>query len=146
MQITSFSDYTLRVLMFLAVSRDRTVTAREIAETYDLSFDHIAKVSQFLARHGYVTATRGRGGGMTLAQSPDEISIGAVLRLSESGSGLVECMREGDVHCILAGICGLTPILSEANEAFFISLDSKTLADALPNQNKIRRCLKLPAA
>jgi len=133
MQISSFSDYTLRILLYLAVAGDRQVTSREIAERYKLSFDHIAKAAQFLTREGYVAAARGRGGGLRLAMSPDEISIGAVLRGTEAGSGLVECMRPGPTQCIIAGVCGLVPILAEANEAFYRALDAKTLADALPD-------------
>lgn len=133
MQISSFSDYTLRILLYLAVADDRQVTSREIAECYNLSFDHVAKGAQLLTREGYVVATRGRGGGLRLAKSPNEISIGAVLRATEAGSGLVECMRPGPTKCIIAKVCGLAPILADANEAFYQSLDAKTLADALPN-------------
>ncbi len=143
MQISSFSDYTLRILMYLAVSGDRLITAREIADTYDISFDHVAKAAQLLTRENFVTAVRGRNGGMRLAQDPSEVSIGAVLRLTEAGSGLVECMRAGPTHCILAPVCGLAPILSDANEAFFASLDDRTLADALPKQQKLKRTLGL---
>ena len=133
MRISAFSDYTLRVLLYLAVAGDRLVTSREIAERYALSFDHVAKTAALLAREGYVSASRGHGGGMRLAKKPDEISIGAVLRLTEAGSGLVECMRPGPNKCIIAKVCGLMPILAEANDAFYKSLDRRTLADALPN-------------
>ncbi len=133
MQISSFSDYTLRILLYLAVAGERQVTSREIAERHRLSFDHIAKAAQLLGREGYVLAARGRGGGMRLAKSPDEISIGAILRLTEAGSGLVECMRPGPTKCIIAKVCSLAPILADANEAFYKSLDRRTLADALPD-------------
>lgn len=137
MQINSFSDFSLRTLMYLALNQDRLVTSKEIAASYDLSFDHIAKVAQFLTRHGYVESIRGRYGGMRLARKPDDISIGEVLRLAEAGTGLVECMRPGnkDVHCKLAKFCGLTPLLMDANEAFYKSLDNKMLSDALPKRN-----------
>ncbi len=123
--------------MYLALNQDRLVTAKEIATSYDLSFDHIAKVAQFLTRHEYIESIRGRYGGMRLAQKPEEISIGEVLRLAEAGTGLVECMRPGnkDVHCKLAGFCGLTPILRNANEAFYQSLDDKMLSEALPKSD-----------
>ena len=133
MQISAFSDYTLRILLFLAVAGDRHATSREIAERYNLSFDHIAKAAQLLTREGYVTAARGRGGGLRLAKSPGEISIGKLLRTTEAGSGLVECMRPGPTKCIIAKVCGLAPILADANEAFYQSLDARTLADALPD-------------
>lgn len=145
MQINTFSDYTLRILIYLALAGDRLATSREIADTYDLSFNHIAKAAQLLARENYVLSIRGRGGGIKLAMKPSEISIGKVLRLTEAGSYLVECMRpDGPVQCILAPHCGLSPLLNEANEAFFSLLDNKTLADALPRSARIRDVLGLP--
>jgi Rrf2 family transcriptional regulator, nitric oxide-sensitive transcriptional repressor len=146
MQINSFSDYTLRILMYLALAGDRLVSNREIAETYGLSIDHLAKASQLLTREKYVHAVRGRGGGMRLAKAPSEISIGEILRLTEAGSGLVECMRAGPIDCILAPVCGLAPILAEANDAFFSLLDGRTLADALPKPQKVRTALGLADA
>ncbi|MFT7578237.1 MAG: Rrf2 family nitric oxide-sensitive transcriptional repressor [Alphaproteobacteria bacterium] len=142
MQINAFSDYALRILMYLMVNGDRLVTSREIATSYDLSFDHIAKAAQFLSRHGYVSAIRGRSGGLQLSQRPTDISIGEVLRLTEAGSGLVECMRAGPTHCKLANVCGLAPLLTEANEAFFQTLDQKTLADAVPHAPALLNALK----
>ncbi|MGH1479443.1 MAG: RrF2 family transcriptional regulator [Geminicoccales bacterium] len=141
MQISSFSDYTLRILLYLAVAGDRQVTSREIAERYHLSFDHIAKAAQLLTREGYVMGVRGRGGGLRLAKSPEEISLGAVLRTTEAGTGLVECMRPGPTRCIIAKVCGLAPIFADANEAFYRSLDAKTLADALPDYKALAQTL-----
>ena len=145
MQMNAFSDYTLRILVYLALEEGRLVTSREIAEAYDLSFDHIAKAAQLLAREGYVRAVRGRRGGMALAKTPAEISIGEVLRVTEAGSGLVECMRPGPVKCVIAPACGLAPLLADANEAFFKSLDKKTLADALPRRRALKKALGIAA-
>lgn len=86
---------------------------------------------------------RGRGGGMRLAKDPTRITIGEVLRKSEAGSGLVECMRGEPVHCVLAPVCGLNPIFAEANEAFFSALDKRTLADALPRRAAVKQILGL---
>lgn len=144
MQITAFSDYALRVLIFLAVSGDRVVSSREIAERHELSIDHVAKVTQFLSREGYVRASRGRGGGLRLARPAAEISIGDVLRRSEAGSGVVECLRGGTVTCLLAPVCGLTPFFAEATEAFFAALDRRSLADTVPLPARTRTHLKLP--
>lgn len=145
MQLTAFSDYALRTLMLLAVSMDRPVSAREIAARYGLSFNHLAKIAQFLVREGFVLSTRGRRGGLRLARPPEAISIGDVIRRSEAGSGAVECLRGGPVSCILAPVCGLTPIMAEAQEAFLKALDRKTLADALPRPVPVRRVLGLVA-
>jgi Rrf2 family nitric oxide-sensitive transcriptional repressor len=139
MQITKFSDYALRVLIHLAVSDATRLSTRQIAEQQRISFTHLAKVAQWLASEGYVSASRGRGGGMILARSPAEISIGELLRKSEAGSALVECLREDGGCCALTPACGLLPILSGAQEAFFAHLDSKTLEEVLCAQPAMRR-------
>lgn len=139
MQITKFSDYALRVLIHLAVAADTRVSTREIANTQGISFTHLAKVSQWLAAQGYVNASRGRGGGMTLAMPAAEISIGGLLRKSEAGSPLVECLRQDGGCCSFSPACGLLPMLSGAQEAFYAHLDSQTLQDVLQRQPAMQR-------
>lgn len=146
MQINGFSDYTLRTLIYLAVSDGANVTAQEIAERFDISFHHIAKVAQWLARNGYVSASRGRGGGMKLAVPPEEISIGAVIRATEKGSAIVECMKPGPVACKISPACFLAPAIAEAQEAFFNSLDQKTLADVSGNRAHLQQVLNISSA
>ncbi|PKQ11254.1 MAG: transcriptional regulator [Alphaproteobacteria bacterium HGW-Alphaproteobacteria-1] len=142
MQLSSFSDFALRTLVFLAVADDEPVPVRLIAERHGISFDHLAKVAQFLVREGFAAASRGRGGGLRLARPAAEISLGDVLRRSESDDGPVECLRgKTPVTCVLAPVCGLTPLLAEAREAFFASLDGHTLAEALPRHAPVRRVL-----
>ena len=130
MQLSVFSDYTLRVLIFLAVSPGKNASAQLIAERYGISFHHVAKAGQWLAREGYVVSSRGRGGGMRLARPATEIVLGEIMRKLESGSELVECMRSTGHSCVIVGGCGLRNILLDAKEDFFRVLDRKTLADA----------------
>lgn len=142
MQITKFSDYALRILLHLAVAGDRQLSARDIAEAQDISFNHLAKIAQWLAAEGYVKSVRGRGGGMRLAMPAEDISIGALLRKSEAGSPLVECMREDGGTCCLTPACGLLPILAEAQEAFFATLDNKSLSDVLSRRGGMLHLLQ----
>lgn len=137
MQVTKFSDYALRLLLHLALAEGERLPARAIADQQGISFNHLAKVAQWLANEGYVAASRGRGGGMVLAKTPPEISIGALLRRSEEGSALVECMRADGGNCILSPCCGLSPILAGAQEAFFQHLDGVTLQDAIERRSGI---------
>lgn len=141
MRISKFSDYTLRVLIFLA-SCERPATARKIADAYRISFHHVAKTAQFLAREGYVVASRGRAGGMCLARPVDKISIGVVIRKSEKGSAeLVECMRPGGGRCAIAPVCKLANALQSAQEAFFACLDDTTLEDITSNKALLKNLL-----
>lgn len=142
MQITTFSDYCLRILIYLAVSDEDRASSRQIAEQYDISVHHIAKAAKWLTREGYLSATKGKGGGLTLAKPANEISIGAVIRKAEAGSGLVECMRTGG-KCAIGGACGLSAILDDAREAFYEILDRRTLSDAVVKRQGIARLLRL---
>ncbi len=140
MHISRFSDYSLRVLIFLAAGDERA-TARTIADAYRISFHHVAKAAQFLAREGFVVATRGRSGGLRLAQPAEEISLGEVLRKSEAGSALVECMKADDASCAIMPVCELADVLGTAQEAFFTYLDDKTLAEVTSNKACLRKLL-----
>jgi len=143
MKITNFSDYALRILIYLAVNDGELASAREIAIKYKISSHHVAKASKWLTRQGYVAATRGKGGGMKLAVAPETITIGKVIRQAEAGSGLVECMRKSGRFCAIEGACGLVAILNEARDTFFNTLDQYSLADATINRNSIARLLSL---
>ena len=129
MKITTFSDYSLRVLIYLAVHRDTKSTATEIATAYDISFHHIAKAAQWLAREGYVSSERGRSGGMALRLAPEDINIGHILKKTEADTALVDCMRANGGQCCISPSCGLKFALAEAQTAFYATLENFTLAD-----------------
>ena len=143
MKLTIFSDCALRVLIFLAVSDGGLVSAREIATRYDISVHHVAKAAKWLVRHGYVSATRGRGGGLKLADEPENIMIGKVIRQAETGTGMVECMRKRGTYCAIENSCGLAAILDDARGSFYDTLDRYSLADAIANRSAIAEELNL---
>lgn len=130
MRLTLYTDYSLRVLIYLALQKNRLSSIREIAEVYHISESHLMKVVQGLAHFGYITALRGRGGGLKLAKSPNEIGIGDVVRRTEDDEAFVECFMEGS-DCRIAGSCRLEHLLRDALAAFFAVLDQYTLADLL---------------
>ena len=129
MKLSSFSDYTLRVLMYLAIHRDRLATIPEIAAAYGISENHLMKVVHQLVRGGLLESVRGKGGGVRLALDPGDIRLGAVVRASESGAPIVECLSEDRGNCRIAPACHLTGILVRAFEALYATLDQYTLAD-----------------
>jgi Rrf2 family nitric oxide-sensitive transcriptional repressor len=116
MQLSKFTDYALRILMHLAVADKHMLTTRQIAEIHNAKYNHLAKVTQWLVRKGYVASVRGR-------------------------SELVDCLRLDGGSCILAPSCGLTAALRAAQDAFFQSLDTLTLADLTKNEAPISRLL-----
>jgi Rrf2 family nitric oxide-sensitive transcriptional repressor len=129
MKLTTFSDYTLRVLMFLALNRDRLATIPEIAAAYDISENHLMKVVHQLARAGVIESLRGKGGGIRLAREPEDIRLGQIVRTSEGSAPIVECLSDDGGACRIAPACRLTAVLVRAFDALFATLDEYTLAD-----------------
>ena len=132
MRLTTFTEYTLRVLIYLGTHRgeQRLVTIGGIATAYGISESHLMKIVNHLARHGYVETTRGKGGGMRLARAPEQINIGDVVRHTEDNLEMVDCSRGGR-DCPILPVCVLPGLLDRAVGAFFEVLDGKTLADLL---------------
>ncbi len=146
MRLTRYTDYSLRVLIYLGLQPERLSSIREIAEAYGISESHLMKVVQALGQTGYVATLRGRGGGLKLAKSPHEINLGEVVRKTEDDVALVECFAE-DGACRIEAPCRLRHLLKEALEAFFAVLDRHSLADLLqPNRNMLKASLGLAAA
>lgn len=124
MKLKTYTDYALRVLMHLAARPDRLASIGEIARTYRISHNHLMKVVHDLRKEGFLDAVRGRAGGIRLARPPAEISVGQVVRHTESGFDLVDC-----ASCVIAPACALTAALHEARAAFMAVLDGYSLAD-----------------
>ena len=137
MNITRFTDYSLRVLIYLAVHKDELVTIKAIADCYDISKNHLMKVVQALSAKGFLTAIRGKNGGIKLSRTPKEINIGGLIRMLEQDSTLVECFGP-DNRCAITPACQLKHMFAEALEAFFTSLDAYTLADVVDKASQIQ--------
>jgi len=131
MRLTSMTDYSMRLLMYLGQHSGRLCTIAEIAHVHGISEPHLMKVTHRLAQAGWVTTLRGKNGGMRLARSPAEIPLGAVVRDMENDLAVVECLG-GQPNCTLTGVCKLTGIMYGALEKFLAHLDAHTLADILP--------------
>ena len=136
MQLTRFTDFGLRLMMYLsAPAREQPVTVAEVAERFDISRHHLNKVVQRLAQLGWVHTSRGKGGGLALAHPPAHYRLGEVIRALEDHSSLLDC---AEPPCALHGHCGLKPLLDQAQEAFYAALDQHTLADThVPATQKI---------
>ncbi len=141
MRLTTFSDYTLRVLIYLGVHREGFATVGQIASAYGISENHLMKVVHNLAQCGYIRTMRGKGGGMQLARMPQEINVGEVLRSTEEGSALVECFTAKHFDCRIEPACVLRGVLGQALAAFFASLDRYTLADLIEPKARLAKIL-----
>ncbi len=143
MRLTQYTDYALRVLMYLGLRGEQRVTITEIAERYTISRNHIMKVVFQLGQLDYVETTRGRNGGIRLQQSPEAINVGEVVRSMERNLDLVECFG-ADNQCCLTPACVLRGAVGEALAAFFAVLDRYTLADLLGPRDRLAAQLGLP--
>jgi len=132
MQLTLFSDYSLRVLLYLTMHGDRRVTLAEMSTAYGISQHHLVKVVQRLVEEGLIESTRGRGGGLRLARPPGEINVGQVVRVTEPHLNLVECFDAQTNTCPIDRACGLKQVLLRAQAAFLDELERHTLADFAP--------------
>ncbi len=131
MQLTIYTDYSLRVLIYLGVHREKRVTISEIAKAYNISRNHLVKVVHQLSHNGWITTIRGKNGGMHLAFPPEQINIGTIIRQTEPHMNLLECFDKDNNNCSISPACSLKRVLYQARRAFMEVLDQQTLADIL---------------
>ena len=131
MRLTTMTDYSMRLLMYVGQHPGRLCTISEVAGVYGISEAHLMKITHQLASAGWLETVRGKGGGMRLAAAPADINLGAVVRSIEPDFSLVDCLTT-DNACMLTGNCRLTSIVSGALQSFMAHLDRHTLADLLP--------------
>lgn len=129
MRLTTRTNLAARILMACAVNEGVTVRTAEIAAKCNASTHHLLQVVNLLHSNGFVETIRGRSGGLRLARSMDQISIGAVFRVFEAGVPFAECFDEDTNTCPLSATCRLRTYISRALEAFYHELDMVTLAD-----------------
>jgi Rrf2 family nitric oxide-sensitive transcriptional repressor len=131
MQLTQYTDYSFRVLIFLAQKPSGLSTVTEIAAFYGISRNHLVKVIHNLASKGFIVTTRGRNGGMTLSRTPASINLGDVARQTEPNFSIAECFDREHNRCVITPTCTLKFIFRDAKSAFLSTLDKYTLADAI---------------
>lgn len=131
MRLTMFTDYSLRTLMYLSQHQERLCTSREIAESYGISLNHIVKVVHKLSQLGYIQSNKGKGGGIRLAKTPDELNLWELVKALEPDFTVVECFDREHNSCRVVSACGLKSILHDAMQAFANTLARYTVADTI---------------
>lgn len=143
LRLTLYTDYALRLLVYLGINGDRNVTIAEIAKTYSVSTNHLMKVAHQLGVAGYVLTVRGRSGGLRLAKPPEAIGLGEVIRHTEPDMALVQCFSPVDAHCAIRRFCVLRTALERAKAAFLEVLDGYTLGDLAEPGGPLRDLLSI---
>ena len=141
MRLTRFTDYSLRVLIYLGLQDEQLVTIRKISDSYGISRNHLMKVVSLLTRMGYLTAQRGPGGGIKLARAPREINLADVIRDTEEDLAMVECFDK-DGSCVITPVCKLHRIIEEALDAYIGTLREYTLQDLIDPKSELTRLLQ----
>ena len=129
MRLTLYTDYSLRVLLYLAGKEDENVTITEIADFYRISRNHLVKVVHNLGIDGYILTSRGRHGGLRLARPAQDILVGELVRSTEPDLDLLECFNPATDQCVITSSCSLKSVLFNAQKNFLSALDQYTLAD-----------------
>ncbi|WP_078555602.1 Rrf2 family transcriptional regulator [Bacillus alkalicellulosilyticus] len=138
MQLTTFTDYSLRVLLYLGAQPESKLSnIKEISQIYNISQHHLSKVIFELGKRGFVHSVRGRNGGIKLAKPPKTINIGTVVRQTEN-LDIAECFNKETNTCIISPVCGLQHILQAALSAYLEVLDQYTLEDIIKNKKSLQ--------
>ncbi len=131
MHLTNYTDYSLRVLLYLVLHPNQRVSIQEISDFYNISKDHLVKIVHHMSQLGYIKTTRGQGGGIQLSANPQELCIGEVVRNMEPHFHIVECFNHEKNQCQVTPICHLKEIFHEAMDSFLQVLDQYTLSDLI---------------
>ncbi len=131
MKLTSFTDYALRLLMYVAVNDDRLVSIREVSEVFDISRNHLMKIVHELGKGGYLKTVRGKNGGFRLGMAAKDINLGRLVRYTEDDLNVVECFDESNPNCKIISQCMLAGVLQLALSSFFEVLDGHNLDDLI---------------
>ena len=142
MRLTLYTDYSLRVLIYLAGREEDLVTISEMADFYKISRNHLVKVVHNLGLKGYILTSRGRHGGIKLSRPAQEIPIGDVVRSTEPDFDLLECFNPATDKCVISRSCSLKGVLHNAQASFLNILDQYTLADIAKASRKVLPAFK----
>lgn len=143
MKLTSFSNFSLRVLMVAAARRPALTTIGDVAAAFGISKAHLTRCVHQLGQWGYIETIRGNGGGFRLARDAGSISVGEVIRRTEEGFDMVECFDMEATACPFVARCRLRPALLRATEVFLQALDGFSLADIAANGEDLLEALAL---
>jgi Rrf2 family nitric oxide-sensitive transcriptional repressor len=137
MRLTTYTDYALRTLLYLAANQQHLVTIQDIADAHDIAKNHLTKVVHQLGILGYVESLRGRNGGLRLGREPEQINIGAVVRSTEPDFYMAECFDPQKNLCMLSAGCSLKGVLSRATTAYLQVLDGVTLQTLMTRDSRL---------
>lgn len=137
MQLTQFTDYALRTLIYIAISDGKTCTITEIAESYKISKNHLMKVVHKLSQLDILKTLRGKGGGLLLNVSPAQLNLKDLIEKLEPNFFIVECFDSANGKCVIKPVCQLKKVLYEAHNSFMHTLAKYSIQDVIENKSDL---------
>lgn len=137
MRLTDYSEYALRVLIYLSIQDERLATVKEISEQYDISRNHLTKLVHKLGKNGFIETIRGKRGGLRIGRDPATITVGEVVRAMESDLAIVECFQPGNYECRIVRACVLAGVMRKALNAFLEVLEDYTIKDLIEPKSQL---------
>lgn len=134
MQLTSFTDYGIRVLMYLATQPEQISSVKEIAEYYNISRNHLVKITHRLSQLGYINTSKGKGGGIQISKGIEKLNLGDIIIALEPNFNIVECFDAQNNTCRITNSCHFKHYISEARENFINTMNKYTLGDTIQNK------------
>ncbi|MDG1707496.1 MAG: Rrf2 family transcriptional regulator [Emcibacteraceae bacterium] len=135
MRLTSFTDYSVRVLTYAAMKKGELASIREVSEVYGISSNHLMKVIHHLGKGDYLETIRGKNGGFRLAREPKDIKIGDLIRYTEDDLALIASGSNKGSSTTKLDEFNFGSIVNEALESFMVSMDDYTLEDLVKGQS-----------
>ena len=132
MNVTSKGRYALRIMIDLAQHRDEGyISLKTISDRTQLSMKYLEMIVGNLKKAELVDSTRGKEGGYKLNKTPQEYSIGEILRCIEDNLAPVACIKEGEIQCDRSVACLTVPMWKELDDITNAYLDTVSLEDLL---------------
>lgn len=132
MQLNKFTDYALRVVMYISTPRDMPYTIAELAENLEVSQNHLVKIVHFMAQQKWIITSRGKGGGIRLNQDALDTKLGDIVRILQGNQEIIDCKNP---PCVLLNRCNLKSVLDQAMQQFYDHLNQYHLSDVVPTPN-----------
>ena len=132
MIVSTKGRYALRVMVsFAQRGSEEYIPLKEIAEKEGISQKYLESIMTVLSKAGFVDAVHGKGGGYRLNRSPEQYTVGSILKLTEGSLSAVSCTAQGAAACARSECCNALPMWEKLDKMIDEFFEGITIADLL---------------